>query len=326
MAQPTNASTPVTVPELRKEHLDMIPNFNGEPSALPRFIEISEKLVIRFFNIHNVNDFQNEFLMSSIRSKIVGQAAEVINNAYVNSWEELKSALLTAYSDRRDCYTLNNEIATLKQLPNESPFTFYERLNKLLNLQLAYFNNNMEHAQTIILGDFARKCALRTFLCGLRDPLKSLMQTKNPESLCAALGMLTNDFQLKRVEQIQNFKFSQSPPAKNQNFSQHRQPNFYRPLRPTFNNPPFNPPQNAIVPYRPPLRPQFPNRPNFYHQTNSRPNQPIPMSISTNNTRRDIPNNNQNRNAMYNIECHDNQVVESPAENENKTSEDNFLS
>lgn len=43
--------------------------------------------------------------------------------------------------------------------------------------------------------EFSRKLALRVFLKGLREPIGSLMRTKNPLDLNSALNMLTNDFQ-----------------------------------------------------------------------------------------------------------------------------------
>ncbi|KAL1490083.1 hypothetical protein ABEB36_012827 [Hypothenemus hampei] len=65
----------MALPQLKQEYLNMIPDFFGEPNLLPRFIEISENLVKKFYNRQDVTDFQNEYLMSSILAKIKGDAA-----------------------------------------------------------------------------------------------------------------------------------------------------------------------------------------------------------------------------------------------------------
>ena len=63
------------VPQLKKEYLDMLPDFIGQAQLLPRFIEIAEKLVNTFYNAANPEDFQNDYLMSTVISKIKGEAA-----------------------------------------------------------------------------------------------------------------------------------------------------------------------------------------------------------------------------------------------------------
>ena len=119
-----------SVPVLKSEFLSMIPDFNVEVELLPRFIEICEKLVKRFFNTNDLQDFQNEYLMSSIRSKIKGEAALNISSIQINNWKELKESLIQAYSDKRDTYTLCLELSYLKQSINETPFEFFTKIQK----------------------------------------------------------------------------------------------------------------------------------------------------------------------------------------------------
>ena len=78
--QPPQIQQPLVVappPILKQEYLSMIPDFTGEVALLPRFIEISEKLVNKFYNRVDVNDFQNEYLMSSILAKVKGEAPSI---------------------------------------------------------------------------------------------------------------------------------------------------------------------------------------------------------------------------------------------------------
>jgi len=186
-----------TVPELKREYLEMVPEFHGEPAILPRYLEVCEKLVARFYDLNDPNNFQNEYLIASLLAKIKGKAAEVVHNSKVSTWLELKSTLINGYSDRRDCYTLNLEIAEQWQSDNESPFDFYHKIQNLLHLQIAYYKNHFEAHEAVVLINFSRKTALRVLLRGLKDPIGHQMRTKNPPDLDTALNMLTNDFQIK---------------------------------------------------------------------------------------------------------------------------------
>ncbi|XP_072380658.1 uncharacterized protein [Diabrotica undecimpunctata] len=126
----------MALPQLKKEYLDMIPEFHGDVALLPRFIDICQKLVNKFYNITDPTDFQNEYLTSSILAKIKGDAAINISSCTIRTWENLKDALLNTYADKRDVYTLSIEITHLKQ-GNESPFEFLQKIQHLLNFQIS---------------------------------------------------------------------------------------------------------------------------------------------------------------------------------------------
>lgn len=260
----------MTTPTLKKEYLDMIPEFNGEPTMLNRFITICDKIVNKFFVTSNVEDFQNEYLFSSILAKLKGQALDIVVNSNTYAWNDVKQILIASYLDKRDCFTLNLEMAELKQENGESPFKFYEKVQKLLNLQIAFFVNK-EPAAKDVLCTYARQLALRVMLRGLQEPLGSLMRTKNPKTLEEALNMLTNDFQFKNNKFFQTSRpnIPQKPqympirkPMPNHQFHQHN-PNY-------LHRQPHNQPQRHIVP-------------NSIQRTNQT-YQPTPMSISTRQT------------------------------------------
>lgn len=293
-------TTPV-VPALRKEFLDMVPEFHGDTQLLPRFIEICEKLVTKFYNTVDINDFQNEYLMSSILSKIKGDAAVNISSCIISRWSDLKSALLNTYSDKRDIYTLNIEIVNLKQ-GNESPFNYYNKVQHLLNLQISHLKAHGNENEIFKLVVYFRNLALRVFLRGLREPLGSLMRTKNPPDLNSALNMLTNDFQTNiellnsprgRFGSRNNFfenKNVHNKPLQITNYAHNTQPktnfsphNEQRPSTSQSNNPNFNKTTNV-----------FKSNPNHSFP------KPTPMSTSTRNTFRANQNfSNHNYNPNY---------------------------
>lgn len=239
-----NNLTVMATPTLKPEFISMIPEFKGEAELLPRFLEICEKLVNRFYNAANVDDFQNEYLMSSIRSKIKGDAALNLSSCVVKNWFDLKTNLLHAYSDKRDSYTLCLELSNLKQNPIESPFDFYNKIQKNLNLQISYLLTHCQADEATILSNYFNNYALRILLKGLRDPLGSLMRTKNPKDLNEALNMLTNDFQIETHSSQKpnqtNPRFNQKP--QNSNFKAYNQNSNYKQanFKPTQYNQNFN--------------------------------------------------------------------------------------
>ncbi|XP_072395211.1 uncharacterized protein [Diabrotica undecimpunctata] len=114
----------MAIPQLKKEYLDMIPDFHGENTLLPGFVEICEKLINK-----------SKYLISSILAKVKGEAAINISTCVVRTCQDLKDALLNTYADKRDIYTLSIEMSELKQ-NNETPFEFFNKVH-LLNLQIS---------------------------------------------------------------------------------------------------------------------------------------------------------------------------------------------
>uniref|UniRef100_A0A146LWZ6 Uncharacterized protein n=1 Tax=Lygus hesperus TaxID=30085 RepID=A0A146LWZ6_LYGHE len=123
----------------------MIPDFNGEPHLAERFITLSESLITKCMKLDE-DDFMNTYLRQSIICKVKGPAAEILGTQPINSWAELKADPLDNFSDRRDVWTLCQEIALMKQRHNEDGFQFYERLNKTLGLAIAYLKCREELA------------------------------------------------------------------------------------------------------------------------------------------------------------------------------------
>lgn len=329
MAVSNQSQTPV----LKQEYLNMVPEFNGETELLPRFIEICEKLVNKFYNAQDVNDFQNEYLMSSILAKIKGEAAINISSCIINNWLDLKNALINTYSDKRDCYSLNIEMTELKQEENETPFEFYGRVQRLLNLQISYFTTHVTANESSILCQFFRNFALRILLRGLSGQIGSLMRTKNPDNLNIALHMLTNDFQLETTKQKHDKNkfhaknnYHNKTPLKNQplrltNFPHNNNLQYVQNPRPNYNQ--------QTQPFR---TNNFSNQSRNVNVFKSNPNQSfpkqIPMSISTRNTYQPQNRNTNFRQNYIAEELHnidDQPSVEFPVDENNVEDENNFL-
>ena len=206
----------------------MLPEFKGEPELLANFLEVGTELVNQFYDRTNPENFQNKYLMRSLLAKIKGKAAELIISANCTTWENVRTALTSGYSDKRDIYTLTIELSELKQT-NESAFSYLEKVRKYLNLAVMYLKNNaVPNSDQQIT--FFQKLALRVFLRGLKEPLGSLLQSRNPDDLDNAHSLLTNDFQFYSARGV--IKTEQ------RTFSQYNKPPQGQPTisRPQFHN------------------------------------------------------------------------------------------
>lgn len=51
---------------VKKSYLEMLPEFNGNPQVLSRFLEVAEKLIAKCYNTTNIDDIQNKYLVGLI--------------------------------------------------------------------------------------------------------------------------------------------------------------------------------------------------------------------------------------------------------------------
>lgn len=315
------------IPELKNEYLKMIPEFTGEVHLLPRFIGICEKLIARFYDRQNVDNFQNDFLMSSILSKITGKAQIQISNCRIDNWQELKEALLQTYSDKRKASTLTIEMTQMRQIQSESSFDFFQRIQNHLYLQHSYLDTHHADAANAnrVIKEYLNEVGLQTLLNGLREPLNHYMKTRDPRSMNEALSLLTNDFQHESTRR-NNAQANNNNNMQRQNFNQNARPqtsNNNQKFIPRNNNqtyavaqrPPYNGNANNNQQQNRPnqnqnyqnLRPNQNNYQNFQRpaQNNQqqRPtgsnnvptNRPVPMSVCTANVYRQPQNFNIER-------------------------------
>lgn len=286
-AQPAQAAG---LPRFTKEHQSLIPTFNGNPEGLHHFLEVTQRLCTSFMSGDQA-DFQDFMVIEAIKAKILPPAAKFVFSSHINTYEKIKTALLNAYADKRDIFTLNIELTALKQGDNENPFKFHERILNHLTLITAYIENHeVDEADSMIA--HYQHLALRCLLLNLREPLGSILRTRQPADLNTALSWMTNDYQL-----LCNNRYKPNPQTnrQNQNHSQSSQnrslpQNNWQGPKPQRSNPPTTPakhntphknlppkghgPPSQQLPFKPPI--QLP-------ATKSNPNYPTPMSWQTTN-------------------------------------------
>lgn len=330
----SNMATAAAVPISEiKEYLEMIPIFKGESELLPLFIKEASKIIKHFYDATNEENPRNDFITSRIRAKIQGEAALYLANRTIATWDDLRVSLIAAYADKRDDATLTLELVKLEQ-GTDTPFDFFKKIQKLLNAQICYANLN--YGENAGLNSHFQRVALKTLLNGLKDPLGSLMRTKDPQDLDTALNLLTNTYQkeihlqkfnkpvinIKKPQLMtfprqnnvgQNFlpPFVASPSNFNTNNFQNRTNNVQNFNRPQAAKRPANSGQNYTN--------QYPQ----YQRQNTQNNQVTPMSISTANTYRPplkVRPQNFNANESFDVE---NENLEQLNFNESSDIDDN---
>lgn len=316
-----NQSNNIMAENFKSEYLKCIPQFDGNPNDLNQFLSVCDSLIINFYDRVNPNNFHNVYLLQSIISKLVGSARTVVNIQNVDTWDQLKSVLRRNFADQRDETCLNRDLVVMRQMPNEKAQNFYDRILNILNLLCSYveIHENIQ-ASRDLKKKLYNDLALKTFLCGLKEPLGTTIRCMRPENLAVALQFVTEEENTHYFQNSTNknqFKpnnstnrsFQQNVPNRNFNNPQYASQN-----RNFFSNQNFNRNNNQF-----PTGPiQFKqNVPNQNVSSNARtfrntsvenvfkpnPNRtfpkPTPMSSSTRYTGR-INNNYNNNNQSFN--------------------------
>lgn len=273
---------------------DNIPHFDGNPKLLQRFICSCENLLRAFQNRAQPDDPINLYLLDTILGKLTSRAAELIaSRAELNSWQTIKDALNTIFSDQRSIDCLIQDLIMLKPLKNETPINFGMRIQDARSLLFSKLNATNEDRQVKLIkiqhyDDFA----LKTFINGLPYNMQLIIRLKQPDSLETAMA---------NVREEENFIY-----FKNQNSNFGNVNNYQRNTKPTTVTKPIYNPTN----YRPnftqiPTPNIFPRPVLNFPNNNYRPNWSFPQNNNfrpffTNNFRPNFtpqnrPNNQNNQ-------------------------------
>lgn len=167
--------------------LRLVPDFDGNPNILPRFIKLCDQLAIRYCT-EGSSDLNKCALINGILNKVVGPAARLINaNGIPVDWQGIRSALINNFTDQRDETALYNDLALLKQ-GSSTPQEYYERCQNLFGTIMTYVTLH-DTIQTTVDSkrDLYKKLTLQAFVRGLNDPLGSRIRCMRPESIEKAL-------------------------------------------------------------------------------------------------------------------------------------------
>lgn len=242
--------------------LRLVPEFDGNPNVLARFIRLCDQLVETY---GNADPLSNLCLLNGILNHITGPAARTINsNGIPGSWEGIKNTLINNFTDQRDETTLYNDLAIQTQGAS-SPQEFYDRCQTLFSTIMTYVALHESVLTTIeAKRDLYRKLTMQSFVRGLKEPLGSRIRCMRPNTIEKALEYVQEELNTIYLQQrndnlpkINTNAYNYKPPVHNP------MPNAHVPRPFAFNMPKFSnmppPPQHRFAynsnPHQPPRMP-----------------------------------------------------------------------
>lgn len=274
-----------TMSQFKPEYLNCVPQFDGNPNELNRYLSICDSIISEFYDAAHPNHFHNVFLLNSLIGKLTGSAKLVVNIQSVTTWAELKDTLYRNFADQRDESCLNRDLVLLKQLPNEKPQQFFDRCLQLLNLICSYVDiHEQQAAAKLLKRDLYHKLTLKTFLSGLKEPLGTTIRCMRPKDMNEALQFIIQEENTQYYQNLATKNFTQVPVQTKPMIQQQR------PMNP-FNRPVHNFPRNSFNNQMSPFNYQAQN--NQFRQQNSFPSQPIQIQPRMNNPQQKFFTNSQ---------------------------------
>lgn len=251
-----NITKMTTRPKIEVKPLELVPEFDGSPCRLFRFISMATEVLNTYWDPtpDNANCPQNMYVFNSIISKLTGRAEEVISISGAQTWGDIKNTLITNFGDQRDENSLLSDLISLRQKPNEDCVQFYYRIIATLNtlhnyISLHECDINIRKSKL----DTYNNQALRTLLVGLRDPQQSMIRSLQPDNLPEALKYMIEDNNIRYMSRQSNY---QKPKPNSNNF---QKSNFQQNSN-HYVKQPFVP-HNMGAQYNVPTNSQFPQGP-----------------------------------------------------------------
>lgn len=182
--------------------LRLLPEFDGNPNVLTRFVHLCDQLVTQFVRAEPGFQLSNLALLNGILNKVTGHAAQTINsNGIPENWQGIRNALINNFADQRDETALYNDLALLTQ-QNLSPQQFYEKCQSLFSTIMTYVTLHETISTTIeAKRDLYRKLTLQAYVRGLKEPLGSRIRCMRPETIEKALEFVHEEMNTLYLQQ-----------------------------------------------------------------------------------------------------------------------------
>lgn len=179
----------------------LVPDFDGNPHVLPRFIHLCDKLVENYLSSNPDDELAKLCLVNGILNKITGNASLILNsNGVPEDWDSIKSTLINNFSDQRDETALYNDLMLATQ-GNRSPQEFYGQCVNLYSTIMTYITLHEAIPTTIeAKRELYGKLAKQAFCRGLNEPLGSRVRCMRPENLQEALKFVQDELNVSYVQ------------------------------------------------------------------------------------------------------------------------------
>lgn len=148
--------------------------FDGPKNKLYEFIDNCEK------DISLVKTEHKNVLLSIIKTKLTDKARAITRNQKFDEWNDLKSFLLDAYSEKRTEGQWQLELHSLRQILGETVISFASKVEnchiKLINISDLFVD--AKEACTKIIKNQSRNVFIRK----LNKELSLILKSRNPDS------------------------------------------------------------------------------------------------------------------------------------------------
>ena len=257
-------------PDVIFKALRLVPDFDGNPNVLTRFINICDRIVTQYASAEPGSELGNLCLLNGILNKITGTAASTINsNGIPETWAGIRSALINNFSDQRDETALYNDLSLASQ-GNKTPQEFYDQCQTLFSTLMTYVTLHETLPTTIeAKRTLYKKVTMQAFVRGLKEPLGSRIRCMRPETIEKALEFVQEELNIMYLQQRNDAPKAQTAPSAPKIL-------FKPSVMPVM-------PPNALNVPRPPV-------PNWPAPAGQRGYQPQPQAFKFN-----MPNQQQNR-------------------------------
>lgn len=280
--------------------LRLVPDFDGNPNILTRFVRLCDQLVAEFIDRDPSDQLSRLALLNGILNKVTGPAARLINaNGIPSDWNGIRTALVNNFSDQRDETALYNDLAILTQ-GSGSPQEFYEKCQNIFATIMTYVTLHEPVETTVVAKrDLYKKLTLQAYLRGLKDPLGYRIRCMRPETIEKALEFVQSELNTiylqQRNEHLPDKKWQVQTPNNQFKLPSNINAGVPPPRAFNFNMP--GPSKQFMPSYQfiPPVHPQFRQNPNQSHQAGPSRTQQMfrapPPNYNPNNAFRIPPRN-----------------------------------
>lgn len=251
--------------------LRLVPEFDGNPNVLTRFINLCDQLVLTHVKVAEGHELQNQAVLNGILNKVTGPAARLINsNGIPSDWKGIRSSLVNNFADQRDETALYNDLA-LQSQGQSTPQEFYERCQTLFSTIMTYVTLHDDVKTTVeAKRQLYKKLTLQSYLRGLKEPLGSRIRCMRPESIEQALTFVQEEINTLYLQQRNDHLPDRKLPLM-----------FSQSTKPIYSPPVYLPPTQSAKPFM--YNMPGPSRPQPFHMPQPsqqwRPN-PIPAQFN----------------------------------------------
>lgn len=210
-------SAPANCPRI-PDLIRMVPEFNGNPQNLPRWIESVEQKLEESKKFVSIDEYDRvlPIWLGIIRDKITEKANDALSTSYTPlEWNAIKSTLIEYFGDKSDLSSLVSRLTNLRQ-GSQSVLEFYQECKSLLaeiNAKIL-INNSTPIEAKAVMGTY-ETLTINAFVDGLHDSMSDLTRSTRPQSLTDAYRVASEqEAAIRRRKERDSKQIKEAPKTK----------------------------------------------------------------------------------------------------------------